>query len=210
MTIPESRQLDFNEIPVIDIAPLVCGQSGAETIRAIDRACTDVGFFYLVGHGFDMELVGRLQSAAACFFTQDKATKLKIGLDPSMRGYLPLFYHSQITEDFSGTSHQEGFWVGADFGTDCRHPLEQANRWPRQPAELRECMETYREQIETLAALLGQCFGSALGQADDFRAGISGAMDQLTRQIDIVYGRFGTTHLDEPNFEHLWERHGAE
>ena len=170
MTIPESRQLDFDEIPVIDIAPLVAGQPGSETIHAIDRACTEVGFFYLVGHGFDRALVHRLQAAAAAFFAQDETRKREIGLDASMRGYLPLYYHSQITDSFSGTSHQEGFWMGADFGADGRHLLECANRWPRQPVELRQYMEAYLDQIEALAALLGQCFGFALEQTDDFYA----------------------------------------
>ena len=170
MPIPESRQLDFDDIPVIDLAALRAGEPPARTIEAIDRACTDVGFFYLVGHGFDMALCERLQAAAATFFAQAQSVKLEIGLDASMRGYLPLYYHSQITEDFAGTSHQEGFWIGADFGNDCRPPLEAPNRWPAQPLELRRCMEAYLADIEALAARLGQCFATALGQADDFYA----------------------------------------
>ena len=170
MPIPESRPLDFDEIPVIDIAALVAGKAAAETVAAIDQACTGVGFFYVTGHGFDMSLCERLRAAAAEFFAQPEAAKRALGLDVSMRGYLPLYYRSQITDDFSGTSHQEGFWIGADFGDDARHPLEAPNRWPATPARLREYMESYLRGMEALAALLGQAFATALGQADDFYA----------------------------------------
>lgn len=170
MAIPESRPLDFDEIPLIDLGIERGGKPDAKLIRAIDQACRNVGFFYLVGHGFDVGLAQRLEKAASEYFGQPEASKAEIGLDPSMRGYLPLYYRSQITDDFAGTSHQEGFWIGADFGADSRHPLEQANRWPRQPANLREAMNAYLADIEKLAAVLGQCFAEALGQADDFYA----------------------------------------
>ena len=129
MSLPESRQLDFDEIPVIDMSA-----PQSEVVGAIDGACRDVGFFYLVGHGFDMKLASSLRECAAEFFAQPEADRLALGLDASMRGYLPLFYRSRISDSFSGTSHQEGFWIGADFSDDCRHPLERPNRWPLQPA----------------------------------------------------------------------------
>jgi isopenicillin N synthase-like dioxygenase len=170
VTLPRSRQLDFDEIPVIDIGALGSGADGEATIAEIDRACRDVGFFYVVGHGFDMTLATRLRDAAGEFFALPEADKQGLGLDPSMRGFLPLYYRSKISDDFSGTSHQEGFWIGADFGDDVRHPLERRNRWPQHPANLRPVMLEYLAAIECLAAQLGQAFASALGQADDFYA----------------------------------------
>lgn len=168
MAIPESRQLDFDEIPIIDIGRLDNGRDGAEVVRVIDQTCRDVGFFYIVGHGFDMGLCSRLHEAASELFSLPETDKLNLGLDPSMRGYLPLYYHSEITDSFSGTSHQEGFWIGADFGSDSRHPLEQANRWPERPAGIRSSMTAYLDAIEGLAASLGQGFAAALGQSADF------------------------------------------
>lgn len=170
MALPESRLLDFDEIPVIEISRLHDNNGRKEVVRAIDRACRDIGFFYIVDHGFDMRLVSRLQRAASEFFSLPEAQKLELGLDPSMRGYLPIDYHSKITESFSGTSHQEGFWIGADAGTGSRHPLEQANRWPKRPRRLRRSMTDYLAAIENLAAVLGQGLADALGQAEDFYA----------------------------------------
>jgi isopenicillin N synthase-like dioxygenase len=170
MPLPLSRQLDFDEIPVIDIGQLLDGDNTGEVVRAIDSACTDVGFFYIVGHGFDMRLAAHLLTAAGEFFNMPESVKLNLGLDPSMRGYLPLYYRSQISDTFSGTSHQEGFWIGADFDNNIRHPLEQANRWPKHPASLRASMTDYLDAVEKIAALLGQSFADALGQSADFYA----------------------------------------
>jgi isopenicillin N synthase-like dioxygenase len=168
MPIPKSRPLDFDEIPVIDIQRLRQAQVVSDIVEQIDQACRDVGFFYVIGHGFDMALATDLKEAAAEFFNSAESVKLEIGLAPSMRGYLPLYYRSQISDSFSGTSHQEGFWIGEDLSADSRHPLEQANRWPSQAPGLRKIMQSYLRAIEDLAAVLGQCFADALGQSPDF------------------------------------------
>jgi isopenicillin N synthase-like dioxygenase len=170
MAIPESRLLDFDEIPVIDISRLIDSSDAVAVTGEIDRACRDIGFFYIVGHGFDSRLVSDLLTAASDYFGLPDHQKLALGLDPSMRGFLPLYYHSKITDNFSGTSHQEGFWVGTDFPGNSRHPLEQENRWPDYPQSLRPAMNTYLHAIEKLAALLGQSFATALGQDDTFYA----------------------------------------
>ena len=46
MALPLSRRLDFSEIPVIDLAPLIDGNTAqAEgTVAALGRACADIGF----------------------------------------------------------------------------------------------------------------------------------------------------------------------
>lgn len=170
MALPESRQLDFDEIPVIDIGPLKDGPGRAAVVNAIDRACRDIGFFYIIGHEFDAGLISDLHQAGSEFFAQAESSKQALGLSPSMRGFLPLHYHSQISDTFSGTSHQEGFWMGADFNGDIRHPLEQANRWPESPQTLQPVMTEYLVRIEKLAALLGQALADALGQSGDFYA----------------------------------------
>ena len=151
MALPESRQLDFDEIPVIDISPLIDNEESTGVVDQIDRACRDIGFFYIIGHGFDMNLALRLQQAADEYFSQPESNKLALGLDRSMRGFLPLFYRSQISDTFSGTSHQEGFWIGADFMDDVRHPLEQSNRWPEYPTSLKPAMTEYLTAIENNA-----------------------------------------------------------
>ena len=43
----------MDQLPVIDIAPLIRGD-GIEAVAAeIDAACRDIGFFYVTGHGVE-------------------------------------------------------------------------------------------------------------------------------------------------------------
>ena len=60
----------MNAIPVIDVAPLVSGSSeGAHAVaRALGRACRDVGFFYITGHGIPAALMASVFETSAAFF----------------------------------------------------------------------------------------------------------------------------------------------
>ena len=58
-------------VPVIDIAPLAggVGHPGATAVGvALDEACSEAGFFYVVGHGVASELRARLDDLARQFF----------------------------------------------------------------------------------------------------------------------------------------------
>ena len=44
--IPESRRLDFSEVPIIDLAALVRGCDDQASISQLEVACRDVGFVY--------------------------------------------------------------------------------------------------------------------------------------------------------------------
>ncbi len=50
-----------SQVPVIDVAPLVNRTSKRnEVAEQIDSACRQSGFFYMVGHGVDCQLMRRL------------------------------------------------------------------------------------------------------------------------------------------------------
>ena len=56
------RSGEFDQIPVVDIAPF--GHNDAETAQVANvlrRACRESGFFYVVGHGVDPALIARLE-----------------------------------------------------------------------------------------------------------------------------------------------------
>ena len=65
MALPQSRRLDFSEVPVIDIGPLVEGKNPIGTIDALSRACSDVGFLYVRNHRVPQHLIPRLAEQAA-------------------------------------------------------------------------------------------------------------------------------------------------
>src|SRR5580704_15183785 len=133
MALPQSRRLDFSEVPVIDIGPLVEGKNPMGTIDALRRAASDVGFLYVRNHGIQRDLIPRLVEQAALFFGQPMDEKMRIVVNPRMRGYLPLGYKSYEGEATAGKSHQEGFWVCHERPKTAESPLDGPNVWPESP-----------------------------------------------------------------------------
>ena len=170
MAIPVSRRLDFSEIPVIDLRPLIDGSATqvAATVTALGRACEEVGFIYVRNHGVPQDLVSRLAEQAALFFAQPMDEKMKIVLDQRMRGYLPLRYRSYEGETRAGTSHQEGLWVGHERALSDHDPLIGPNQWPAGTPGLQPAMMAYFDAVEALSRLLQRGFALALGVAPDF------------------------------------------
>jgi isopenicillin N synthase-like dioxygenase len=91
----------MNCIPVIDISPLVRSSSSNEEVkldvsRAIRQACETVGFFQIVGHGVDQQLVDSLVLEARRFFSQSTEEKQRYAVNKwnsanknAYRGYFP-------------------------------------------------------------------------------------------------------------------------
>jgi isopenicillin N synthase-like dioxygenase len=163
MAIPLSRRLDFAEIPVIDVAPLVAGRNLDPTIAALGKACSEVGFLYVANHGVPERLIARMAEQAALFFALPGAEKAKLTLDQRMRGYIPLNYRSYEGEGRAGTSHQEGFWIGHERPISSESFFDGPNRWPEQLPELKTVMLAYFAALEQLSAALLRGFALALG-----------------------------------------------
>jgi len=147
MVIPQSRRLDFSEIPVIDLAALVAGDNDSATVDAISAACKDVGFFYVKNHGFALSLIDELLAGAEDFFSQPMDVKKKIIINERIRGYLPLRYRSYEGEVKAATSNQEGFWIGEERAINEMNRLDAATQ---------------------LSVVLQKAFSLALGQREDY------------------------------------------
>ena len=66
-----SEDIHVSAIPVIDVAPLVVGstEQAHAVARALGRACRDVGFFYVTGHGVPQALIAGVFESSAALFT---------------------------------------------------------------------------------------------------------------------------------------------
>ena len=162
MQLPISPTLDFSEIPVIDLAPLISNSDSEVTVSSLSDACRRVGFFYVKNHGVNPGTVSRLHQQAQLFFAQPMAHKEQLLVDHKMRGYLPLFYRSFEGEEHAATSHQEGFWIGHETPASNARPLDGPNQWPAQLGEFRESMEDYFSELETLSQILLRGFARSL------------------------------------------------
>ena len=61
----------MSSIPVIDVAPLLNGSSEkAQAVAdALGRACREVGFFYITGHGVPASLMTKVFDDSAALFS---------------------------------------------------------------------------------------------------------------------------------------------
>jgi isopenicillin N synthase-like dioxygenase len=154
-------------VPVVDVGGLTADTVPADVARAIDRACRDVGFFSVVGHGVDPALPVRLDALAREFFARpedEKATVAMVHGGPAWRGWFPL--HGELT---SGTpDHKEGYYFGRELPPDdarvrAGRPLHGPNVWPVTPAALRPTLLAYLDALEALGQRLTAAVSVALG-----------------------------------------------
>lgn len=168
MALPQSRRLDFSEIPVLDIGPLVAGDHDPSLIDDLYRASADVGFFYVRNHGVSMALVESVMRAAEVFFAAPMAEKMDVVVDQRIRGF---YAHNRVTsvghlikgEDRSGLNHKEGFWVARDRPLSDAAPLHGPNQWPEGHPDLKRSMLAYFDAVEGLADVLLRGFALSLG-----------------------------------------------
>lgn len=148
-------------LPIVDLA----ASRGAAV--ALRRACEDVGFFYLVGHGVDGALLRRLERASRAFFAEDVGTKMRIRMElggRAWRGYFPV--GGELTA--GKPDRKEGLYFGAEL--DPTHPLVRnrtpmhgANLFPAHPAALRGAVLDYMAAMTSLGHRLAAVVAVSLG-----------------------------------------------
>ena len=152
---------DFASVPVVDVSALV-GEGGdrAATADLLGRACREVGFFYVVGHGVDEGLQARLESLSRAFFARPIDAKMQIRMalgGRGWRGYFPV--GGELT---SGRPDlKEGLYFGEELPPDdprvvARIPMHGANLFPADLPGFRETVLDYMAALTRLGhALMG-------------------------------------------------------
>jgi len=120
-------------LPVIDL------RQGDAAAGAIDTACREHGFFYVVGHGVPADVVAAAFDASKRFFALDEAVKSRWHIDRSAirRGFDPVGW--QALDPDQPADLKESFYLGVDRPAD--DPLVRAgtpnhgpNQWPDEAA----------------------------------------------------------------------------
>jgi isopenicillin N synthase-like dioxygenase len=153
------------ELPVIDVGPLVAGQDDEAVGTALDAACRDLGFFYVVGHGIDEARLDRLEALAHELFALPEAAKAAGAMahgGAAWRGWFPL--GGELTS--GQPDAKEGWYFGAELGPDdprvaAGTPLHGANLFPAELPELRDVVLAHLDAMTTLGHALVR--GLALG-----------------------------------------------
>ena len=168
-------------VPVIDLTPFEEGspEERAALARAVDTACTDIGFFTIAGHRVPDRLVARMLETSRAFFDLPIRAKQAVArpAPEQSRGYIALGDEnlSYSRGDATTTDLKEFFAIGpVDVPDDDYHrgpeayPSFAPNRWPAHPPEFRAVWTEYYRAMETLAGRIMRIFAVALGLREDF------------------------------------------
>jgi isopenicillin N synthase-like dioxygenase len=169
-------------VPVIDVSPYFAGDSKAKQKVAdeIGRACREIGFYIVVGHGVSSQLVEQVDRVSRAFFDlpfEDKM-KLHIGSEPGAVGYSAMGDKSlaytrgeksppDLNESFQ-TSKLDADFTDAYFRTAEATRLVPPSRWPADLPEMKEVCMQYYAQMGKLARDLLRMSALALRLPEQF------------------------------------------
>src|SRR6185436_9044077 len=143
-------------IPVIDLGPLLAGESGAldRTAKELHFALTEIGFYFIVNHGVPRQKIRDAFEQVRRFHAQPVEKKLALKIDPNSTGYLPMRGNTLRTSTVqAGTKPNlnEAFVVRRELRPE--HPdvlsgrrFRGPNRWPDLPG-FRETILDYNETL---------------------------------------------------------------
>ncbi|MEM9564094.1 MAG: 2-oxoglutarate and iron-dependent oxygenase domain-containing protein [Actinomycetota bacterium] len=183
-----------DEVPIIDIGPFLSGSEDgkAQVGAAVDRACRDIGFFQIVGHGVPTGEVDAVYSAARSFFALPDADKEeaaqpapdqvrgwsgvgKEGLSYSLDEAAPGDLKEKMDMGPPGVDRSDPYFTGEAAG-----PHFAPNVWPTTVPGLRDAWETYFATMSELARQLMMMFAVGLGLPEAFFD------DKIDRHISML------------------------
>jgi isopenicillin N synthase-like dioxygenase len=170
-------------VPIIEISSFIeRGADGRRGVaRAVAQACEEIGFFVIVGHGFDPRLADRVFEQSKTFFDLPlhEKSRAKPWTNEIPRGYSSVGDESVSYSRLNWTPGdlKESFTIGAPELPDddyYRRPgsaeFYAENFWPERPAGFRESYIDYFRAMERLSGLLMRIFAVALALPEDYFA----------------------------------------
>jgi len=157
-------------VPVIDLSPLFAGDV-APVAAAIHAAATEIGFFYVSGHGIAPDTIDAAFATTRAFFALPPATKQRVAIDTDQRGWMGPGM-SRLAGAKAADRKEVFFWgreVAPD-DPDLGRPMVAPNRWPDAdfPALRRDVTPYYAAVCGVGAALLRALAVSLGGPEDAF------------------------------------------
>ena len=177
MTAYKAEHVVESALPIIDVSALRGGDADARRAvgREFRRACLDLGFMYVVGHGVDRALRADVLAQSAAFFaiSDEKKLAIDMNLSPYNRGYEPL--GGQTLEDGAPPDLKEGFYIGEEISLDHARLREGSfnlgpNQWPADLPGFETTMMTYYAEMLALGETLMRGIALSLGLEEDYFA----------------------------------------
>ncbi len=161
-------------LPIIDLGSSGEGDGAslARIAEEVGAACRDVGFFYVVNHEVDKELIAKAFAQSGDFFALPVADKRKLAIETigGNRGYSGLLH--EALDPARGPDMKEAFNVGLELAAAdpellAGKPFRSLNAWPA-VSGFRETLVSYYDACAALGARLHRAFARDLGLRTDF------------------------------------------
>jgi isopenicillin N synthase-like dioxygenase len=163
-------------VPVLDFDAFHGGSAEARrrVAGAVDRACKEVGFFLLTGHGVPPALIEGVHEASRQFFGLPEPIKRACEPAPGdFLGYRGVGTERSSTADTTSPPNlRERFALGPQGKyrrkTSEGHGGSKEDRWPGELEGLRDAVASYYESMSALSSLLLRAFALGLDLKEDF------------------------------------------
>lgn len=174
--------IDPNEIPIVDIGPVLAGTPGAleNAATAFHNACTGMGFLFLANHGIDEDVIARAFDASRRFHALPLDEKLKVRMNRHQCGYMPpnVSVHSDTFETHKTAQKaqvSEAYKFTFDLAPDDpdygkNRRFRGHNKWPSEATApgVHSAFMDFHVTFEGFAQKLLPVLSIALGMAPDF------------------------------------------
>ena len=197
-------------IPVIDLAPALCGSAAdrMQVAQQMDTACVDIGFFSIRGHGVALELIQALREHASTFFNLPLDVKLRAQPQPltTPRGYRALGYDSlsrgnagEAPGDLKEYYHfgRESWPDSPYFNSSEGQKYFIKNRWPEHPEGFARVAADYYSEMERLTGQMMSLAALALGLDERFFD------DKIDRHITAMRINYYPPQHESPGAEQM-------
>ncbi len=171
--IENTRRVGAEEIPIIDVSPLVAGFAEGEGAVAeqLRAAFEEMGFCYIRNHGVPQALIDRAFAVLPSFFDLPPEEKAKIPCNTNQRGWMAPKDATQIHGRKPNLS--ESFIFGLDLPTTdpdrmAGVPFHDTNQWPADLPAFREALEAYWHAMYALGPKMMRGLAMAMHVSPDF------------------------------------------
>ncbi|WP_337023125.1 MULTISPECIES: isopenicillin N synthase family dioxygenase [unclassified Pantoea] len=174
-------------LPVLDLALLelpVADQS--PYLAELRTTARDVGFFYLINHGINPQLLQNVQSITQAFFALPDEEKQRVSMihSPHFRGY----NRAGVEYTREQRDQREQFDIGAErvalalqAGDPAWKRLQGPNLWPEALPQLRPVIHAWQQAMTGIALRLLRAFAKSLSLPPD--------------AFDALYGTHPNEHV---------------
>ena len=158
-------------IPLIDLS-----RSRDEVAGALAATLEHVGFFIVVNHGVERELIRRVFAEAERFHAQPEAAKHDVLMNEHNNGYMAMARYNVRTSRASEAAlpdMNEAFFVKRERGPDdplAGRRFAGPNRWPANLPGFRETLLEYCATVDRLALSLLPALALSLSLPEDWFA----------------------------------------